>query len=154
MKSKYLIQKVEFYLQLILLFIHITLLTFWVVEIVFLGTNKFDNSSQQEQDFGYQNFLTTKLFVFIGSYLVIVFFLVNLLVSRRYGIGYFFCIIWFIFFLSILITHLIDKNAYENTFRKVVFSLFVVVNVFQLLLILYWIFKVNKERMINKISMR
>ncbi|MDZ7293560.1 hypothetical protein [Mycoplasmopsis pulmonis] len=121
---------------------------------MFLGTNKFDNSSQQEQDFGYQNFLTTKLFVFIGSYLVIVFFLVNLLVSRRYGIGYFFCIIWFIFFLSILITHLIDKNAYENTFRKVVFSLFVVVNVFQLLLILYWIFKVNKERMINKISMR
>ncbi|WP_033161178.1 hypothetical protein [[Mycoplasma] collis] len=151
MNNKFLIESKVFYFKIILLSIYVILLSFWVIEIVVFGTKQFNNLNENEYNNQIENFLKIKIFLFVFNYLIIIFYLINLIISKNKGIGYFFTIIWIFLFLAIFITNLIDKSFLENNWRISLLILFNSIIALIILTLFYFIFKIYQLKQLNKI---
>ncbi len=134
-----------------MLSIYVILLSFWVIEIVVFGTKQFNNLNENEYNNQIENFLKIKIFLFVFNYLIIIFYLINLIISKNKGIGYFFTIIWIFLFLAIFITNLIDKSFLENNWRISLLILFNSIIALIILTLFYFIFKIYQLKQLNKI---
>ncbi|VEU59408.1 hypothetical protein [Mesomycoplasma neurolyticum] len=151
MNNKFLIERKIFYFKIILLSIYVIFLSFWILDIVVFGTKQYDGLTPSTFDEKIRKFLTIKIFVFVFNYLVIIFYLFNLIFVKNKGFGYFFAILWLILFAAIFTSNLINKDFYDNTFRLVLIIVMNLILAIIVLTFIYFVFKIYQLKMLNKV---
>ncbi|UWD34188.1 hypothetical protein [Mesomycoplasma molare] len=118
MKPKIQIERRMFYLLIILLSISNILLIFWLLDGLILGTTAFDNFLENERITAINNFIILRYAGYISNSILLIAFLVNILTSKKQGVGYLFGIIWIILFIGILLVPYFSSGSLtENWIR-------------------------------------
>ncbi|WGI36745.1 hypothetical protein [Mesomycoplasma lagogenitalium] len=141
MKYKPKIERRIFYLLITLLSISIIFLLFWLLEGLIIGTQAFDNLKDQERESAINTFLTVRYVGYITNSVVIIGYLINIIISKKYGYGYLFCFIWILFFIGIIIApYFTSGNINENIIRlmivifwTIIFSILAIINCYLLI---------------------
>ncbi|MBN3534898.1 hypothetical protein [Mycoplasma procyoni] len=146
-KSRYQIERRTFYTIIVLLSISCIIFLLWFLEGIFIGTNEFDHLQETEKEQQINFFIASKYVGYITNSLILIGYIVNLVLSKRNGIGYLFPIIWGIFFLAILISpFFISGKINENGIRTTLVVLWVITFSLVLLVNIYFIYKIKQKR--------
>lgn len=136
-KPKKIIERKFFYLKITLLSISTILMMFWILEALIIGTKQYDNLPMEIASKAYEKYVISKWIAFIINSILLISFLINLLISKRNGVGYLFTIWWIIVFVGLIASLHSTENSHENNLRITISAFQTIVFIIFIFLLIY-----------------